>query len=605
MPVRDALAPSFALAREGIGDADREGSDGRWVDALQGLALLAANAPGIRALRLVAGAGPVRDAWLAGYRASSSGPCVDVPASVDAEALAGGLDIEATLTTGRPVRSAGLIDRASGGTLVLRDAERAPRDALALVAAAIDAGDVRVVALDGGEPDDAFPPTLSERCAVTLDLRAVSWRDAVGSLLPSVGDGSSEIDAVTLETLDAVSRALPGTSIRRTLHLVALTRALAADTVGRDDILAALRLHLGVSPDVDRRAAEGPAEGALADEGGAPDEADGGDRTDPRPTAANDDVPPTEPNDRRPDDAGDGAHAGDRGESRADAPPSAPEEIAAALVAALPPGMLDGVGGRGGDGRGAGAAGRATGARGRPAGVGRRADYPGARPSILPTLRAAVPWQRARGRGAGEPIAVRPSDLRYARRVRPAGTTIVFAVDASGSAARERLAEAKGAVEALLGEAYVRRDKVALIAFRGGRADLLLPPTRGLVTARRALGAVPGGGATPLAAGLLRGVETCRAARSSGERALLVVLTDGRGNVALDGTTGRQAARADEDAATAAIRSAELDAILIDTAARPGRHAPALAERMGARLLVMPRAGGVEWAAAVSDHLAP
>jgi magnesium chelatase subunit D len=95
-------------------------------------------------------------------------------------------------------------------------------------------------------------------------------------------------------------------------------------------------------------------------------------------------------------------------------------------------------------------------------------------------------------------------------------TTTIFVVDASGSAALHRLAEAKGAVELLLADCYVRRDRVAMLAFRGKGAELMLPPTRSLVRAKRSLAGLPGGGGTPLAAGMDAAARTragLRAAR--------------------------------------------------------------------------------------------
>ena len=123
--------------------------------------------------------------------------------------------------------------------------------------------------------------------------------------------------------------------------------------------------------------------------------------------------------------------------------------------------------------------------RGRP--MGARAGLPrgGMRLSLIDTLRAAAPWQRLRGSDGR--VAIRRDDLRIRRFETRAQALTIFAVDASGSSALARLAEAKGAVELLLAEAYVKRAEVALIAFRGTAAELLLPPTRSLARARRSL----------------------------------------------------------------------------------------------------------------------
>jgi magnesium chelatase subunit D len=122
----------------------------------------------------------------------------------------------------------------------------------------------------------------------------------------------------------------------------------------------------------------------------------------------------------------------------------------------------------------------------------------GARLDLMATLRTAAPWQRLRGPApGGARLRVQADDFRVVRFRQRAQSVTVFVVDASGSAALYRLAEAKGAVELLLADCYVRRDEVAMIAFRGDMAELLLPPTRSLVRAKRSLSALPGGGGTP------------------------------------------------------------------------------------------------------------
>ena len=173
----------------------------------------------------------------------------------------------------------------------------------------------------------------------------------------------------------------------------------------------------------------------------------------------------------------------------------------------------------------------------------------------------------------------------------------MFCVDASGSAALERLAEAKGAVEALLAEAYVRRDRVALVAFRGRGADLVLSPTRSLTRAKRSLAGLPGGGGTPLASGLDAALAVALGVRRGGGLPVVVVLTDGRANVARDGEGGRARAGEEALAAARAIRQANLPALVVDTGARGG-GASAMAEAMAARYLALPRIeGGVIGAA--------
>jgi magnesium chelatase subunit D len=208
-------------------------------------------------------------------------------------------------------------------------------------------------------------------------------------------------------------------------------------------------------------------------------------------------------------------------------------------------------------------------------------------------LRAAVPWQAVRRReenAAGDaPILMRKEDLRIRRFEEKAARLTIFAVDASGSAAAARLAEAKGAVELMLAQAYVTRSEVALIAFRGTDAELLLPPTRSLTRARRALAELPGGGGTPLALGLAAATDLALAARGRGRSPAIVVLTDGRANVDGAGEPGRKQAGEDADARAKAIAREGLDALVVDISARPGAEGRALADAMQGRYLALPR----------------
>jgi magnesium chelatase subunit D len=215
----------------------------------------------------------------------------------------------------------------------------------------------------------------------------------------------------------------------------------------------------------------------------------------------------------------------------------------------------------------------------------------GARLNLIETLRAAVPWQRLRrGTASTGRVLVRREDFRIARLKQRTETTTIFVVDASGSSALNRLAEAKGAVELLLGECYVRRDKVALVAFRGRGADLLLPPTRSLVRAKRCLASLPGGGGTPLADGIDAAAALADGVKRQGATPIVVFMTDGQANVARGGRPGRAQAETDARSAAGAMRAAGLATLLVDTSPRAHASAGRLAIDMGATYLPLPAA---------------
>jgi magnesium chelatase subunit D len=289
--------------------------------------------------------------------------------------------------------------------------------------------------------------------------------------------------------------------------------------------------------------------------------------------------------------------------------------VLAAACAELPPQLLESIS-RGAAPRrgGAASAGRAgiqvrSRLRGRP--IGSRSGDPGRglRLDLIETLRAAAPWQalRRRAAGAGVPatrrVEIRRQDFRIVRFAQRSRTTVIFVVDASGSAALNRLAEAKGAVELFLADCYVRRDQVALIAFRDKGAELLLPPTRALVRARRCLASVAGAGGTPIASGLVAASAVADAVRQRGEMPLLVLLTDGKANVALDGGVSRTRAADDARLVARALRRRSIRSLLIDFSPRREEQAAQLAAELGARYVPLPRAGAAPIAAAVRDAL--
>jgi magnesium chelatase subunit D len=234
--------------------------------------------------------------------------------------------------------------------------------------------------------------------------------------------------------------------------------------------------------------------------------------------------------------------------------------------------------------------------RGRPIGARRGEPRAGQRLNVIETLRAAAPWQKLRALQVTTAlpkrrIHVRKEDFHVSRFRQLGQTTAVFVVDASGSSALNRLAEAKGAVELLLADCYVRRDSVAVLAFRGKTAEVILPPTRSLARARRSLSGLPGGGGTPLASGIDAAMELALQIRRKGETPIIVLLTDGRGNVARNGSPGRAQAALDATLAARQVRMAGMTALLLDTSPQPQAAAQTLAGEMGAQYLPLPYAG--------------
>jgi magnesium chelatase subunit D len=154
------------------------------------------------------------------------------------------------------------------------------------------------------------------------------------------------------------------------------------------------------------------------------------------------------------------------------------------------------------------------------------------------TIRAAAPYQISRNKN-GLAIAIREADIREKVRQRKYANLIVFVVDASGSmGASQRMTETKGAILSLLKDAYVKRDKVCLIAFRGNEAQVLLPPTRSVDRGVRLLETMAVGGRTPLNHGIAKGMQVIQSElkKNPGVLPYMVMITDGKGNVSIDNT---------------------------------------------------------------------
>lgn len=164
-----------------------------------------------------------------------------------------------------------------------------------------------------------------------------------------------------------------------------------------------------------------------------------------------------------------------------------------------------------------------------------RAELPKAKVEDLAfdaTIRAAAPFQKMR-EDNGCALNIKQEDLRQKVREKRIGNTFLFAVDASGSmGARERMRAVKGAIFYMLQEAYQKRDRVGMIAFRRQKAELLLPITRSVDLAQKCLAELPTGGKTPLADGLAVALQTLSMLNKhdSELEPILVLVTDGRAN---------------------------------------------------------------------------
>ncbi|MDA9718923.1 VWA domain-containing protein [Betaproteobacteria bacterium] len=213
---------------------------------------------------------------------------------------------------------------------------------------------------------------------------------------------------------------------------------------------------------------------------------------------------------------------------------------------------------------------------------------------IVDSIQAALPYQveRQTYKNFDENMLLRilPEDLRVSKKRNRVRNTTIFLVDASGSSASKRLGEAKGAVELLLAECYIRRDEVALISFRGKRSDLLLEPTRSLVRAKKCLRGLKGGGGTPMAAALEHAFNLCWSELSHGKIPVLVILSDGGANVTKSGIGGRGKAFEESLKSAELFNSQTIKSIFIDIADNPVPQTRFLANKIGSTYLPLPRA---------------
>jgi len=574
-----------------------------WFDANLIAILLAINPKGLKGVTVKSQFGPVRDAWLQYLKeltVSCGSQILKAPANISADQLKGALDIEASLQSASLVMSKGLLERVEGNLLLLPMVERMDLQAIALISQALDeknsideATHFGVVAFDESDnADEAISARLLDRLAFELYLDQFSIADINESLEVDAQDiakakkllPSVQCSNEYLEVMTKAGFSLGVSSFRANQFALEVAKTLAAlrglTEVGQDEVIDASRLVYTPSKRMRINSEMDQAEQESEDNQDDQDQ----DTKSQSENLQDDRESPDQPDQERPSNE------------------ELEDIIVEAVKSSIPPQLLHQpkknlligksaahVSGKSGAIQKNFLSGRPlTSRKGRPQN-GRRLD-------ILKSIRAAIPWQRLRGMMPSEDqqktartrIDFRSEDLHIKQYLRRRGTVTIFLVDASGSSATQRLAEAKGALEELLAQCYIRRDEVAMVSMRGAKAEIVLPPTRSLVRAKRNLAALPGGGGTPLAAGFRAANEMAISLERKGLSPIIVIMSDGKANVNLNGVGGRESAHSDALMTAKELRIKNHRLLFVDTSPKPEILAQELSSAMAAQYFPLP-----------------
>lgn len=621
-----------------------------WNDALTALQLLQIDPHGFGGVWLRAPFGPVRDQWLR-QLANTEINTVKLPGSIDLERLLGGIDLSHTLQTGQLHLQSGLLAQAHQGLVCISMAERFPASLMAPLTQAMDTqclpplrmsdnaqaavqNTFGVVALDESTGDDPpISPALQERLGLWLNLQELP-PSAVSDLAFALQNKDSD-EAAVHAVLPAQSLAEMRPLLQRMQFNDEQATAICATAMGLGiDSLRVPSLALRVAcvhaalhlrsevVQADLAFATRAVLAPRATQWPIPPE-DASDPTEttpqePEPQTASEpasdsetkpDQPPPQEEPPPPPDASEPPSTKESEQDSAAVNQPSPQDLKELLIAAalasLPANILERLmtktGSNTGQSSGRSGTVRSGMQRGRP--LPPRPGRPGglARLHVLATLRAAAPKQRLRNGTQTARVAIRSEDFHVHRYQQNSATCLILALDASGSAALQRLAEAKGAVELLLQQSYARRDSVCIVAFRGAQAQLLLPMTRSLVRAKRAMTGLPGGGGTPLALALKMACEQAQQLHRQGVTPLLVVLSDGRANISLAGVGGRAQAQADAVQWATQWRLTGHRSMWIDTSVKPDAQVQNMASTMGGNYLPMPQVQAQRMASAMDN----
>ena len=624
-----------------------------WNDAMTSLQLLQIDSHGWGGIWLRAPFGPVRELWLR-HLSETGLNTVKLPGNIDVERLLGGIDLSRTLQSGLLQMQTGLLQQADLGLVCISMAERFPTALIAPMTQAMDTqslpplkinnteSSVRtqfgVVALDESMADDPpMSPALQERLGLWFDLQDIAPSDVSDVSLNTRKDDNA-LDVVGIQIApDALARmkqSLPHIqwTDEQVLAVCSTAQGLGIDSLRVPTLAlrvacchAALHARSHIADDdlafaarrvLAPRATQLPAPAENASDTEPQNSSDSSAEPDQAQEQSSNSLEPTEtpnPSESAKDEEDTSSTDTSEGDTNTqdEAPSDLPssenlqEMMIAAALASLPPDVLEGLltkpGRNLGNTSGRSGQFRSGMQRGRP--LPPRTGRPGghARLHILSTLRAAAPKQRLRGNTQQGRVAIRSEDFHVHRYQQHSSSCLILALDASGSAALQRLAEAKGAVELLLQQSYARRDSVCIVSFKGAKAQLLLPMTRSLVRAKRAMMGLPGGGGTPLALALKMACEQATQLQRQGVTPILVVLSDGRANVNLQGLGGRAHAQADAQQWAAQWRQTGHRCLWIDTSLQPDTQVQNMAQTMGGSYLPMPQVQAQRMASAMEN----
>ena len=624
-----------------------------WNDAMTSLQLLQIDSHGWGGIWLRAPFGPVRELWLR-HLSETGLNTVKLPGNIDVERLLGGIDLSRTLQSGLLQMQTGLLQQADLGLVCISMAERFPTALIAPMTQAMDTqslpplkinnteSSVRtqfgVVALDESMADDPpMSPALQERLGLWFDLQDIAPSDVSDvSLNTRKDDNALDVMGIQIapDALARMKQSLPHIqwTDEQVLAVCSTAQGLGIDSLRVPTLAlrvacchAALHARSHIADDdlafaarrvLAPRATQLPAPAENASDTEPQNSSDSSAEPDQAQEQSSNSLEPTEtPNPSESAKDEEDTSSTDTSEEDTNTQDEAPSDLPsseklqemmiAAALASLPPDVLEGLltkpGRNLGNTSGRSGQFRSGMQRGRP--LPPRTGRPGghARLHILSTLRAAAPKQRLRGNTQQGRVAIRSEDFHVHRYQQHSSSCLILALDASGSAALQRLAEAKGAVELLLQQSYARRDSVCIVSFKGAKAQLLLPMTRSLVRAKRAMMGLPGGGGTPLALALKMACEQATQLQRQGVTPILVVLSDGRANVNLQGLGGRAQAQADAQQWAAQWRQTGHRCLWIDTSLQPDTQVQNMAQTMGGSYLPMPQVQAQRMASAMEN----